>query len=241
MAIRGPARATLGTAWLHVRWQAPPMTKRSPQPSEKARGTALAWAEEKAARLTERDRRHHGLRQIARGCVSMPGHAVAAIAVVGGAHPFERGRVVGVEEALDLRQDRVTGTVGGEAGDETRNVDHAIVHLAALVAPDRGAHEVVEQGLVAGHPAGEVIDPGGVVEGQPANRAQAHRIDARRAATEKAGLTLGGRGDHPLNLASAVLPSTRGDSRARPNRQTGGGRWVVTVTLGARMHAPRSR
>ena len=46
------------------------------------------------------------------------------------------------------------GTVGRQPGDESRDGDYAVVHPPALEAPGGGAHQVVEQGLVAGHPAG---------------------------------------------------------------------------------------
>ena len=57
-AIRGPAYATFGMPWRHVRWQVPPITSRSPRPSGSARDSPPAVKRDAVAAIAIQRGRH---------------------------------------------------------------------------------------------------------------------------------------------------------------------------------------
>ena len=120
MLMRGPTgRERLGTACSHVRWQEPPITSRSPWP--RAWRTLVAAAlgpEEQLPGRADGDDGDHGVLGAAPADgVAVPGHAVAAVAVVAEPGGAERlAQLVGVVAASSAgRASSRTGSGSGSS------------------------------------------------------------------------------------------------------------------------------
>ena len=50
--------------------------------------------------------------------------------------------------------------IARNAGDQTRHINHAVVHRALLGLPGQPVGQLAKQGLVASHPSRQVIKPG---------------------------------------------------------------------------------
>jgi hypothetical protein len=70
----------------------------------------------------------------------------------------------------------------GEDRDQPRDVDHAVDHRPPLAAPADAALEVIEEGVTAVHPGGDVLEPGAAGELGPAQAREAG-VEARLAGT----------------------------------------------------------
>ena len=187
MAMRGPAFATFGTPWSHVRWQVPPMTTRSPWPSlKRIDSTTPFGAEAELPRLANRHGGNERRREVSRHLIAVPGDGVVAVAIKGDADPWQVD-VVAVSDRVchlgDDGQTRVTSRRRQLAG-QPWHVDHPVVHRPASLLPIDLGDEGVEQRLVAAQPAGLVIDPGAAGQGEATNLGEAS-VEARLTSPEQ--------------------------------------------------------
>ena len=167
---RGPsAWATLGTQCCQSCWQAPPITSRSPWPTDQRLRRAppprgRTW---NGSGCTDAEDGHHGILVLEPFAVAVPGDRVAPVAVQVEADGVERLGVVLGEHPTGLGQHRegldVLGEVAPPAG-EPRLGELAVVHDHLASTPRQAVDEVVEHLLRADEPCRAVVDPRGVVQ-----------------------------------------------------------------------------
>jgi hypothetical protein len=137
-----------------------------------ARAAAFRADEEPAGRAEAEDR-DHGLGQLVLRAVDVPAGAVVVVAVP--VHPQARvgPLVVRGQDLGEVVQDR-QGRVGddGILGRQPRFGDHPGVHPARALFPGGLLHQRLHELAVAGQPALDVVDPGGVVELDPLRRGE---------------------------------------------------------------------
>ena len=120
--------------------------------------------------------------------IGVPGGAVAVIAIEVQPGAVVEDAVATRERGADGAEQRI-GCIGEHRvlGGEARLLDLAGVHPALTLFPAGVPGEAGEERLVAREPAGDVIEPGAVVE-REATRAGEARVEARLSAAEEAEL-----------------------------------------------------
>ena len=220
--MRRPAWATFGRACSQVCRQVPPMTIRSPAPRSSARSPAARGRQQEAPPRAERDDGHDRVAARRSQPVAVEGGAVLAAAVRGERHPRERASVPRGERGLHRRQQRVPGPVVRPGGHESRHVDDAVVHSAALGLPAGGGPEHLEHGLVPLDPLRQVVDPGARAQiGAP--QTSQGRVARRRLAEEARLIEHGGSGrrGHLLHGLTRRKPPRRPSLPAAAPRESG--------------------
>ena len=166
--IRGFALAILGTACSHVRWQVPPMTRRSPQPRSNAREVPPPAGRSRKRRGAPSETMATTVcRRLPADAVAVKRHAVAPVPVGGERDLAQGSAITGGERLGHLQHGGMPGPVVRQRGHEARDVDHALVHLAPLGAPPRRGPQGLEERLVSLHPGRQMFDPGPAPERDP--------------------------------------------------------------------------
>ena len=177
-------------------------------------GGAAPGTEQEAARMAERDDGDERLGDGARDPVAVPGDAVTAVAVEVGAHRVEGTLVVRRERRADVlergRQRHLAGDVR-PARHQPRCRHDPPVELLLGLLPRRGLEQPAEEVVGMAQPAGDVVDPRGVVEVMPHQAGEAvvrargaGLLEERRLPREPGGLG---------HDASSVPASFRRESR----------------------------
>jgi len=94
----------------------------------------------------------------------VPSHAVAAIAIQREGDPIKHESIVGGQRSLDSRSDISRRTTRWKASQQARYIDHPVIHRTTMPAPLDALHEVLEEHLMATHPALKMLDPRPVAE-----------------------------------------------------------------------------
>jgi hypothetical protein len=211
MLIRGPAgAASFGTVCSHSCWQAPPITTRSPWPggAPGPAGRRPAGAGTVAG--------HPATPWRPAGCGGCAGsgrrarHAVPAVAVEVDPDPVEDDVVVPGQGRRQVPQrcgDVVAGDLGGPAGGQPRLRHGAVPDLHGALAEPTGAVQQREQLVRPAQPAGRVVDPRALVQGDPA-QAREPVVDRRLAAVEQ----------RPCRPTSVTTSPYVGGPTTRPRR-----------------------
>jgi len=163
-----------------------------------ARAAAFRADEEPPGRAQAEDRDHR-LGQLVLRAVDVPAGAVVVVAVPVHPQACVGPFVVGGQDLGEVVQDR-QGGVGddGILGRQPWFGDHPGVHPARALFPGCLLHQRLHELAVAGQPALDVVDPGGVVELDPLRRderlvdghvqpAGSFQVEVRRASQREQG------------------------------------------------------
>ena len=192
--MRGPAAATFGTACSQSCWQAPPITSRSPCPSQKDSAwpppRGRSWNGRGRADADDGDER---VDLLVAHPVAVPRHAVGARAVVVAPDRVERPLVDAGQRVPHLVEhgQRDSGITLGlrPPPDEPGLLDHPVVHGHGALAPRQPGDQLREHVIRPVQPPREVIDPARRIE-VDAPQAGHRGIETRFASSEQAGLPL---------------------------------------------------
>src|SRR5262249_46045461 len=146
-------------------------------------GAAEARTQHQRARRANGDDRDHGvLVRTAPDAVAVPGHAVAAVAVVAQARRAERF----AELVAVMRVQRLLGRVERRVRErlallvETQQpwyVDDALIHRPTFRAPRDRIDQVLEELVGGAHPTPAQVDPGALGEHRAAEALERPRFD----------------------------------------------------------------
>ena len=171
--IQAPA-GDLGTACSQVRWQEPPITIRSPWPSGSLRffwAAAGARAQEQLARFADGQDGDHGvLARAASDRVAVPGHAVAAVAVVAAAgggkgSPSSRPVVRGTVPPAPRRGRGAAAVVADPVGAQQAGYVDDAARTSAVARPARARRgRASRRGRRPGSQPRQQIDPGAAAQ-----------------------------------------------------------------------------